>query len=216
MRVARVLMIGLALLPGSVAAQEDQALAVLSEAETRYADVETLCADFVQTLSVPLLGTERRGTGRVCQGRPNLFGMRFDDPDGDLIVVDGLYAWVYFPSNDARTVLRTSADRAAGGRDFHREFLQDPASKYRVAYEGEETVEGNVMHRIRMQPRLPSSYRTAVVWIEAGRSVLRRVRLEEENGSVRTIALSGVVFDVDPGSGWFEFSPPDGVLVMAR
>ena len=185
-------------------------------AADRYASVETICASFAQHLAVPLLGTERTGRGRLCQGDPNLFAMRFEEPAGDLIVVDGEHAWVYFPSSDDRTVLRTSADRAAGGRDFHREFLVDPELRYDVSYSGTEEIAGRTTHRIRLTPVLPSSYRTALVWIDQGTPVLRQVRLEEENGNVRTITLSDVTFGADAGPGWFSFTPPAGVLVMER
>jgi outer membrane lipoprotein-sorting protein len=199
-----------------LALAQDRGLDVLRAAAERYAAVETLCADFTQHLSVPLLGRERTGTGRLCQGRPNLFAMRFTDPPGDVIVVDGDFTWVYFPSNDAKTVLKTSAERSAGGRDFHREFLEDPESKYDVEYEGTEVVAGHPTHRLRMRPKGPASYRSAVVWIDEGIPVLRQLRLEEENGSVRTITLANVGFDVDPGAGWFSFTPPEGALVMVR
>jgi outer membrane lipoprotein-sorting protein len=195
---------------------QNPGLDVLHRAADRYESVETLCADFTQHLLVPLLGTERNGSGRLCQGRPNLFGMRFDDPPGDLIVVDGEHAWVYFPSNDPKTALRTSADRSAGGRDFHREFLVDPETKYEVDYEGVESLDGRRAHRIRMRPKLPSSYRSATLWIDEEAPVLRRLRLEEENGNVRTITLANVGFGEVPEVGWFTFTPPPGVLVMER
>lgn len=197
-------------------AGQNRALEVLHAASVRYAGVETLCADFTQELLVPLLGAKRTGAGRLCQGRPNLFAMRFDVPAGDVIVVDGEYTWVYFPSTDGKTVLRTSADRAAGGRDFHREFLESPEGRYDVSYEGAEVLEGHSTHRLRMVPRVPSSYRAAVVWIDQGEPVLRRLRLEEENGNVRTVTLSGVGFGEAPGEGWFSFTPPAGALVMVR
>lgn len=198
------------------ASAQDRGLEILHEAAERYAAVETLCADFTQHLSVPLLRRERTGTGRLCQGRPNLFAMRFTDPEGDLIVVDGDFAWIYFPSNDKKTVLKTSADRSAGGRDFHREFLEDPELKYEVEYEGRDVIDGHRTHRLRMLPKGPVSYRAAVVWIDEGDPVLRQLRLEEENGSVRTILLANVDFHATPGVGWFSFTPPEGALVMVR
>lgn len=207
----------LALLAAPTAARaQERGLAVLDEAARRYASVETVCARFTQQLEVPLLGRERTGTGRLCQGRPNLFAMRFDDPDGDLVVVDGENAWVYMPSNDPRTVLKTSAEQSAGGRDFHREFLVDPETKYDVTYEATETIEGRETHRLRMVPKEPANYEAAVVWIDTGTPVLRRLRLEEENGSVRTITLEDVGFDADPGEGWFAFTPPPGAVVIER
>ncbi len=218
-RDCRVACLGLAFFawlgPDPVLGQ-DRGAEILHDAARRYGAVETLCAEFTQHLLVPLLGSERTGNGRVCQANPNLFAMRFDDPAGDLIVVDGASAWVYFPSNDARTVLRTSADQSAGGRDFHREFLEDPDSRYVVSFEGVEEVEGRATYRIRMEPRQPMSYRFATVWIDQAAPVLRRLRMEEANGNVRTVTLSNVEFGADPGSAYFTFTPPDGALVMVR
>ena len=204
-----------ALMPASVAAQ-NRAVEILNGAAERYEGVETLCASFEQVLEVPLLRTSREGRGRVCQGRPNLFGMRFEEPAGDLIVVDGDFAWVYFPSSDPKTALKTSAERAAGGRDFHREFLVDPELRYEVSYAGEAEVHGRPTHRIRMIPVLPSSYRSALVWIDRDEPILRQLRLEEENGNIRTITLADVRLGEAPGDGWFTFTPPEGVLVMER
>ena len=209
-------LLALALLVPAAAGAQNRGLDLLHEAAGRYESVGTLCADFIQHLIVPLLGVERTGSGRLCQGRPNLFAMRFGDPEGDLIVVDGESAWVYFPSSDARTVLKTTADRSAGGRDFHREFLEDPEQKYEVTYEASESIEGHETHRLLMVPKNPMSYRAAFVWIDEGQPVLRRVRLEEENGNVRTITLENVGFGADPGSHFFSFTPPPGALVMER
>lgn len=193
---------------------QGRGLVILDQAAARYSGVETLCADFVQRLSIPLLGAERTGSGRVCQARPNLFAMRFDDPEGDAIVVDGESAWVYYPSNDPKQVLKTSAQRSAGGHDFHREFLENPEVKYDVAYEAADEVGGVPTHRLRLIPKGRAPYRAAVVWIDRGDPVLRRVRIEEENGNVRTITLSNVEFDAAPEDGWFTFTPPEGALVI--
>lgn len=205
-----------ALIVSSPVQAQDLAVDILDKAAIRYGAVETICANFTQHLLVPLLGNERTGRGRLCQADPNLFAMRFSDPAGDLIVVDGESAWIYFPSNDARTVLKTSAERSAGGRDFHREFLVDPEEKYVVTYEDTEIIDGHPTHRLRMEPRRPMSYRFATIWVDDGQPVLRRLRFEEENGSVRTITLENLVFGADPASDWFSFTPPEGALVMVR
>lgn len=196
------------------AAGQDQGVAVLDRAATRYASVETLCANFVQRLEIPLLGDETTGAGRLCQTRPNLFSMRFTDPEGDVIVADGEWVWVYRPSNDARQVIRVSADRTAGGHDYHREFLEDTDTKYDVAYEAPDLIAGVQTHRFRLLPKGPASYRAAVLWIDEGAPLLRQVRIEEENGNVRTVTLSDVEFDATPGSDWFRFTPPENALVI--
>ena len=196
----------------SPAAAQDRGMALLQQASARYAPVSTLCADFVQHLLNPLLEQERTARGRLCQARPNLFGMRFTDPAGDLLVVDGASFWYYLPSSDPKQAFRAPVERARG-QDFHREFLENPEQKYTVTYEGDETVAGASTHRLRLVPKTRQSYRAAILWIEQGTSLLRQIRLEEENGNRRTITLSAIQFDVAPPAGFFVFTPPAGVTV---
>jgi outer membrane lipoprotein-sorting protein len=193
---------------------QDRGMQVLQEASRRYAPVQSLCADFVQHLRVPLLGDETTSRGRLCQQAPDLFAMRFTDPDGDLILVDGESMWYYMPSNDARQVFKFPIERGTRGLDFHREFLESPEQKYEVTYEAADEVGGTRTHRLRLRPLEPTSYRSAVLWIEQGPSVLRVIRLEEENGNERTINLRDVQFGASPPAGFFDFTPPPGALVV--
>jgi chaperone LolA len=192
---------------------DTRGMALLEQAAARYARVSTLCADFQQGLVVPLLEQERNARGRLCQARPNLFAMRFTEPAGDVVVIDGTTFWYYMPSNDPRQAFRAPAERA-GGQDFHREFLESPRSKYTVTYEGQEQVDGASTHRLRLVPRARASYRAAVLWLEEGTSLLRQIRVEEENGNRRTITLSDIQFDVTPPAGFFTFTPPAGVTTL--
>lgn len=200
-----------AALPRPTTAQ-DRGMDILQQASRRYAPVTSLCADFVQHLRVPLLGQETTARGRLCQQRPNLFAMRMTEPAGDLIVVDGESMWYYMPSNDAKQVFRFPIERGTRGLDFHREFLESPETKYDVAYEAADDVGGMATYRLRLRPKQPQSYRSAVLWIEQASSVLRVIRLEEENGNERTINLRDIQFGASPPDGFFTFTTPPGVL----
>lgn len=198
-------------------AQQSRALEALEQAASRYRSSSTVCADFVQKLSVPLLGEERTGTGRLCQAQPDLFAMRFSDPEGDLVVVDGTWVWLYTPSLDPKQVFRFSMAEAPQGFDFHREFLERPAERYEVTWEAEDEVEGSATDRVRLVPLAPgASFDAAVVWVDRTRHLLRRVRVEEENGSVRTVTLDNVRLGASAPDGWFTFTPPPGAQVISR
>jgi outer membrane lipoprotein-sorting protein len=206
----------LAMVPSGGGAQEGRGLSALEAASARYRAATSVCAHFTQTLSVPLLGQENHGSGRLCQEQPDLFAMRFDDPAGDVVVMDGTYVWIYYKSSDPKAVIRLPVADAPGGFDLHREFLVNPAQKYRISYEGTEKVDGRDTDRIRLVPRAPASYQVAVVWIDVGDHLLRRVKLEEENESVRTVTLSDVTFDPRIPEGWFTFTPPSGAQIISR
>jgi outer membrane lipoprotein-sorting protein len=191
-------------------------MTVLEGASARYDRISTLCADFEQSLSVPLLKQEQTGRGRLCQSRPDRFAMRFTEPEGDVVVVDGTYVWVYYKSQDPKTVLRFPVGAAPGRFDLYGEFLQEPAEKYTATLDGREAVEGHDAYRIRLVPRTSASFKAAVVWIDVDDRLLRKVRVEEENESVRTVTLSNMDPAAQAPSGWFTFTPPPGAQVISR
>ena len=215
------LMSALALASGITAASAQEptdveALRVLEEAAARYQSTSSLCADFTQELSVPLLGEKRSGRGRLCQKQPDLFMMRFTEPAGDVVVADGEWLWVYFPSNDAKQVLRAALGTASGAFDFHREFLDRPREKYAVKGDGQATIDGETVHRLVLTPLRAAAYREALLWIEAGSAIVRRVEIHEENGNVRAVSLANVQLGMTPAVEAFRFTPPPGTQVITR
>jgi len=205
--------------PGAALAMQEAAdpLAILERASAEYSGLTGFCADFRQTLTSPLLNQVTRSRGRMCQQQPDRFSMRFTDPEGDLVVADGEWLWVYFPSGDAGQVIRsplTSGER--GGFDFHREFLSDPGTRYAPAYLRSEELDGAPTHVIRLVPRQPSAYREARVWIDEGTWFIRRTEIEEENGNLREVRLAGFEPNPQLGSEVFHFTPPRGVQVITR
>ena len=195
---------------------EVAAMKILESAALHYRGIGALCADFTQHLLVPLLGEDRTGIGRLCQAQPNRFAMRFSDPEGDLVLVDGSFVWLYYPSLDPKQVFKIPMVENGGHYDFHREFLDQPALKYQVTYEHEDKVAGQATHRLRLIPLVPAQYEAAVVWIDRAQPLLRQIRIEEENGSVRTITMDRIDFSPKAmPEDWFTFTPPEGAHVIS-
>ena len=219
---AAVAVMSAAVAPASAAAQGARSapdpLAILEEASQRYARASSLCADFRQVLTVPLLNQRREGSGLLCQAGSDRFAMRFSDPEGDAVVVDGEHVWVYYPSQDPRQVIRAplSVSADGSGLDLHREFLHDPRQKYDATYQGTETVSGRTAHRILLKPRRDARYREAIVWIDTGDRTVSRIEIHDENGSVRTVHLSNIRFEPTIPEGTFVFTPPAGTQVITR
>jgi outer membrane lipoprotein-sorting protein len=205
--------------PCSAAAQaaaRPDAFAVLESAGKTYRVTSALCADFRQTLSVPLLGQNISGRGRLCSKQPGLFSMRFTEPAGDLYLADGTWLWMYTPSTDKKQVLRWRMAQGPRGVDFYREFLDAPRQKYRADYRGRETIDGKAAHRIQLTPLQAAPYRNADVWIDVTGALLRQVQIREENGSVRTITLAATDARTPPPAAAFTFAPPTGTQVITR
>jgi outer membrane lipoprotein-sorting protein len=191
-----------------------QGLAVLEAASARYGAATSVCADFVQLRAVPLLRQEVTQRGRLCSADPNLFAMRFTDPEGNVIASDGSIQWIYRPSDNPNQVFRGRIGPDTGGQDFYREVLQDPGSKYEVTCASTEEIGGRPTHRLCLRSKRQARDRPDVVWIDRETNVVLQIHFTEDNGSERTITLSNVVFDVPPPQGWFAFTPPPGAVVI--
>lgn len=193
-----------------------EAIRVLERAEARYAALDALCADFVQEMHVVLLNQVTRSEGKLCQKDPDLFIMRFTNPAGDLVVADGSHLWMYFPSMDRNQVVRSRLEASQGRFDFHREFLANPGQKYTPTHEGRETLQGRDTHVLHLVPRTQSAYRSARVWIDSESWLIRRVRIEEENGSIRQVDLANMEMNPAISRDLFHFAPPAGAQVIDR
>lgn len=205
--------------PGGAFAMQEAAdpLVILERASGEYSALTGFCADFRQTLTSPLLNQVTRSRGRMCQQQPDRFSMRFTDPEGDLVIADGEWLWIYFPSSDAGQVIRSPMTSGGQDRfDFHSEFLSDPGTRYAPAYLRTEEIDGARSHVIRLVPRQPSAYREAQVWIDEGTWFIRRTEIEEENGNLREVQLAGFEPNPQLASETFRFTPPRGVQVITR
>ncbi len=188
----------------------------MGEAEARYRAVDAFCAHFEQSMEVPLLGDTHFSSGTLCQARPDLFSMRWSDPRGDVVVADGDFFWVYYPSADPGQVLQFSMAMRPGGLDFHREFLQAPGEKYTLSYVGEEGLGGRAAHVISAKPLQASAFTEARLWLDAERALILQVRIGMENGSVRTVTLSDLELNPPADPDRFRFTPPVGAQVIRR
>jgi outer membrane lipoprotein carrier protein len=217
MRILAVAVLALVLRPSGAAAQAaPDPFAILEGAGRVYRAASAVCADFRQTLTVPLLGEDRTGQGRLCSRQPNKFSMRFTQPAGDVVVADGSWLWVYQPSSDAKQVLRAPLATGPRGIDFYAEFLDAPRAKYRAEHRGRETIEGRSVDHVVLTPLTAAPYRTAELWIDAQGSHVRRVVIREENGTVRTITLGAVQANPTLAADVFTFTPPTGAQVITR
>ncbi len=195
---------------------QDPGLAALEAASERYAALGSICADFVQVLDNPLLGSAKTSRGRLCQERPNRFRMDFADPEGDEVVADGSWFWVYYKSLDEGQVLRFPLDPSRGGLDFFREFLSDPAAKYDVVTQGEEAVDGHGTLRLALTPRSARGLVSARVWVDPEARLIRRIEVTEDNGLTRRVSLSALALDPTLAGDYFEFTVPPGVDVVSN
>ena len=197
-------------------AQSAEGGAILKRAAAAYSKLSSFKADFAQWQENPLLGKRTSSRGTVYQRRPDRFLMKFSQPAGDVIVSDGEYFWMYYPSVDVKQVLRTRA-ADAGGLDLQAQFVGDPTARFRYTLQGSETVAGRSARVLTLVPReADAGYKSLKVWIDDRDHLVRRFELASANGVVQHFDLTN--FEPNPtlGDQLFRFTPPAGARVVER
>lgn len=193
---------------------EADALAILENASERYASLEGFCADFRQVRLIPIMDREAESEGTLCQLDPGYFRMDYTDPDGDQVVADGEYVWVYYPSSDPRQVMRESPGPGQNRFDFHAEFLSDPGERYAPSVEGTDVLDGHDVHVLDLEPRERTVFERARLWVDVEEGLIRKVEVEEENESIRIVELTNLRLDPGMSPEDFTFQVPDGAQVI--
>ncbi|HEU4561776.1 MAG TPA: outer membrane lipoprotein chaperone LolA [Longimicrobium sp.] len=198
--------------PARVGRQD--ANAILRRVEQTAEGIRSLEADFVQTLHVPLLNTDRTSRGKLYQRKPDRFLMRFSEPAGDVMVADGRHFWIYYPSSDRTQVVRTSIAEGGEQADFQRQFLSNATERFVATLNGQETVDGRPTYALTLVPKRNSPYKVIRVWVDQQDNLVRRFEMTEENDSVRRLELRNLKVNQPLGDALFAFTPPAGTQVI--
>lgn len=191
---------------------------ILDRASAAYDSVQSLTADFVQTITNPLVGEPDTTRGRLYQTRPNSFAMRFSVPRGDRIVADGKYLWLFTPSTTPGQVIRTPIPAfGTTGPNLIGQFVDRPRERYRARYVGVDTLgtEG-IADGIALDPKDPSKlpYRSAVIWVARRDGLVRRLEIAEASGQERTVDLYKLDVNGVVSPREYKFAVPSGVHIV--
>ena len=200
--------------PSKGAAQDAEA--IIGRAARVYRSLASLQADFVQMIDNPMIDSaESRGT--LVQAGPAKLAMRFSDPAGEAIVVDGEHVWVYTPSTVPGQVVRLSVPSGGPvyGYNLLAWLLDRPAERYRPSYLKTERIDGRTTDAIQLVPAVPDlPFTKAVVWIDREDALPRRLEIHEESGATRTLSLSHIRVNQSVPASTFQFKVPEGVRVV--
>jgi outer membrane lipoprotein carrier protein len=197
-------------------ATAEEGAAVLRRASAAYENVRSLQAEFEMNFENPLLRQRLTSRGTIYQQQPDRLALRFTDPAGDLIVSDGQYFWIYYPSNNAQQVTRAPA--AAAGQsavNLQAQFVGNPVERFSHTLDSAESVDGRQAQVLTLVPRQRAEYRSLKVWIDNRDSLVRRFEITEHNGSVRRFNLQNMQVNPSIPDAVFRFTPPDGVRVVS-
>ena len=209
--VALLLGLGLA-----APARAQDANAIVGRASQVYRSIASLKADFVQVIDNPMIDSaESRGT--LVQAGPSKLAMRFTEPPGEAVVIDGTHVWVYTPSTVPDQVLRLKAPTGGPvyGYNLLAWFLDRPAERYQAKYVKEDEVGGRAVDVIELTPAVPDlPFERAVLWLDRQDGLPRRLEITEKSGALRTLALSNLRVNRRVPDSTFQFKVPSGARVV--
>lgn len=195
--------------------QGPDAGAILDRAVAAYAQVNTLRADFSQTVHDPMIGSDDTSRGEYLQQRPK-FAIRWRQPAGDMIVSDGRTMWVYTPSSQPGQVIRQDlTGRPGESGDFLAQFLDRPKERFTAEYERADGVGGRPADVLALTPRDRNApYRTIRIWVDRQDALVRRIEIIGAAGDTRRIVLEALRVNLAIAAARFVFRPPAGARVV--
>ena len=201
-------------LASSLAAQDGAA--IMTRAAETYLGLSSFSADFRQVIDDSMLGTYR-SKGTLIQSGQSRLAMRFTDPDGEAIVLDGEHAWVYTPSTTPGQVLRFGLNSSPTyGLNLLGLLLDRPTERYRITYLRAEELGGRMADVLLLDPTDPAvPFTRATVWLDRQDALPRQVAVQEPiRTGLRTVTLSNVRTNVRVAPGTFTFTVPAGVHIV--
>ncbi len=204
--------VAFAVISHSVRAQS--ADAIIDRAASAYARLNSMRAEFRQTLTNPLTGNSQTTSGVILRKKPNLLSIRFDS--GDRVAADGSTLWVYLPSSVPGQVMRMPYTGSnAGTVDPAEQFLNAPRTRFRVSSSGTASVGGRPTHAVTLVPRRANApFTSAKVWIDDSDASIRQFDVETANGLKRHVVITSFTANpVIPRSS-FRFTVPQGAKVV--
>jgi outer membrane lipoprotein carrier protein len=210
-----LLLLGLLAAAPAVARAQD-ANSLVGRSSRVYRSLSSLTADFVQIIDNPMIDSaETRGT--LVQAGPDKLAMRFTDPPGEAVIIDGRSVWVYTPSTTPGQVIRMSVPSGGPvyGYNMLAWLLDRPAERYTASYLRADVVGGRSMDVVELVPAVPDlPFEKAVLWLDRADGIPRRLEITEHSGATRTLTLSKVRINQSVPDSTFRFAVPSGVRVV--
>ena len=199
----------------AVAPTNGDVSALIARAAATYKSARTATARFEQTLSNPVTGSEVISRGVLQRQQPGLFNFQFTEPQGDRLVADGQWLWVYTPSTAPRQVIKLPLAGSAGTIDPGLQFFDNPKSRFTIADGGTAAVDGQQTRVLTLTPVRPiEAFTKATVWLDPRDGTLRQFETLDGMGVKRRVRLMDLKVNVPVSAAAFRFTPPAGVRIV--
>lgn len=199
-------------IPATVPAQSAEA--IIDRAVSAYSGLNSMRAEFRQTLTNPLTGSTQTTTGEIIRRKPNLMSIRFDN--GDRVAADGSTLWVYLPSSVPGQVIRVPYTGGnAGSVDPADQFLDSPRTRFTITPAGAATIGGRATSVLNLVPkRRNDAVKRAKLWIDDKDYSVRQFEVESANGLKRKVVVTRFTANPQLDRSKFRFTVPRGAKVV--
>jgi len=191
--------------------------AIMERAVKAYADLRSVRAEFRQSITNPITGSNLVSRGVLLRKDPASISINFTSPSGDRIVSDGESLWLYLPSSAPGQVIRTSAksNNALAMVDPGGVFLSSPATHYRMSNGGTATIAGRKMNVVNLVPKKSNGmFSQAKVWVDAATNLIRQFEIVDANGLKRVVTITSIQPNARVNASDFRFTPPKNVRIL--
>jgi outer membrane lipoprotein carrier protein len=197
-----------------IASWAQSAEGIIDRAAAAYSRLNSMRAEFRQTLTNPLTGSTQTTSGVILRRKPNLLSINFES--GDRVAADGSTLWLYLPSSVPGQVVRMPySGENAITVDPADQFLNSPRSQFTVSSAGSANLGGRATHAITLVPKRPNgSFTSAKIWIDDADSSIRQFDLETANGLKRHVVITSFTPNPQLSKASFRFVVPKGAKVV--
>lgn len=192
------------------------AQSIIGRSSQVYRSLSSLRADFVQVINNPMIDSAQ-SQGTLVQAGSAKLAMRFTEPKGEAIVIDGEHIWVYTPSSVPDQVIRMPLPSGGPvyGYNILAWFLDRPAERYDARYLRRDRIGSRDMDVVELVPAVPDlPFERAIVWLDREDALPRRLEITERSGALRQLTLSRVQVNRQIPASTFKFEVPAGVRVV--
>jgi outer membrane lipoprotein carrier protein len=197
-----------------ISARAQNADAIIDRAVAAYARLNSMRAEFKQTLTNPLTGNSQTTSGVILRKKPNLLSITFES--GDRVAADGSTLWVFLPSSVPGQVMRMPYTGSnASTVDPAEQFLNAPRTRFTVTSSGTANVSGRATHAVTLVPkRANAGFTSAKVWIDDADSSIRQFDVESANGLKRHVVITSFTPNPELSKSTFRFAVPKGAKIV--
>lgn len=181
---------------------------VFERLKDKYDSIESLRAEFSQTMSSSYMDEQATSHGLLIAS-----GEKYRvETEGQTLVTDGEVTWVYMPSQQQVLINDYMEDEQTFSVN---EFLFDYDERFKLSDVQRSTLDGEDHFVVSLEPKSKDAFFTeATLSMRARDNVVTRLQVVDVNGTTMIFRLTNIQINPTLDAGVFSFTPPKGAEVV--